>query len=278
MLPAFLLLAAETLLTGAKVMTRADSLKACGRVLSAAGLMALAGWVPAAAQRSYPTPKVYNPNVYSRTRQTMSDRAAARAALERKRQSSAANGANGTRFPTPPKPAPAAGSVTFRPVADQIAPRKMALAFGDTPAEQKRLEDMFSEALEHYRGRLREAGLPANDVARAASYLVTACHYVADGGGAELDEGQRDALRAHMRELFSTDETFQRMNDRERQELFEDYGITATWIDAGFNIVRAAGDKEGMRQWREMARKNFIAVLGVPPESVVFTARGVLYK
>jgi hypothetical protein len=60
--------------------------------------------------------------------------------------------------------------------------------------------------------------------------------------------------------------------------LFEDYGITATWIDAGYNIVKQAGDKEGVRQWREMGRQNFTAVLGVPPESVVFTSRGVRYK
>lgn len=261
-------------------MTRGHSSGACARALSAACLLALAGPLPAAAQRSYPTPKVYNPNVYSRTRQTMSDRAAARAASGKKRQTSVANGAPGTRPTTlpPSTPATAAGSVTFRPVADQIMPRKMALTFADTPAEQKRLEEMFSEALEHYRGRLKQAGLPTNDVARAASYLITACHYVVNDGRAELDEGQRDALRAHMRELFSTDETFQGMNDRERQELFEDYGITATWLDAGFNIVKAAGDKEGMRQWRDMARKNFTAVLGVPPESVVFTAEGVKYK
>ncbi len=154
----------------------------------------------------------------------------------------------------------------------------MALSFADSPAERKRLEELFSEALESYRGRLKDAGLPTNDVARAASYLITASYYVANDGRVELDEGQREALRKHMRELFSTDEIFQGMNDRERQELFEDYGITATWIDAGFNIVRAAGDKEGMRQWREMARKNFTAVLGVPPESIDFTAGGVKYK
>lgn len=258
-------------------MTGANSLRVYGGALSAVCLLALAGPLPAAAQRSYPTPKVYNPNVYSRSRQTMSDRAAARVALGKKRQSSATNGTRPTTLP-PSTPLAVAGSVTFRPVADQIMPQKMALSLADTPAEQKRLEALFSEALEHYRGRLKQAGLPANDVARAASYLITACHYVVNDGRAELDEGQRDALRQHMRELFSMDETFQRMNDRERQELFEDYGITATWLDAGFNIVRATGDKEGMRQWREMARKNFTAVMGVPPESVVFTAGGVKYQ
>ncbi len=250
-------------------------------MLSAACLLALAGPLPAAAQRRYPTPKVYNPNVYSRTRQMMSDRAAARAALEKKRQSSAGNGAMGSRPTTLPPltRTPVAGSVTFRPVADQIAPRQMALSFApDDPVEQKRLESLFSEALESYRSRLKDAGLPANDVARAASYLATASYYVANEGRAPLDEAQRETVRRHMRELFSTDETFQRMNDRERQELFEDYGITATWIDGGYSIVREAGDKEGMKQWREMARKNFTALLGAPPESVVFTADGVKYK
>ena len=260
-------------------MTRADSLRRVRRTLLVASLLALAGLpLPAAAQRSYPTPKVYNPGVYSRTRQTMSDRAAARAALEKKRQSSAKSGVPGPRPSSSPSSTPLAGSVTFRPVADSIAPRQMALALADTPEEQRRLEALFSEALESYRGRLKQAGLPTNDVARAASYLVSASQYVVSDGRVPLDDAQLDALRRHMRELFSTDETFQRMSDRERQELFEDFGITATWIDGGYNIVREAGDKEGMRQWREMARKNFTAVLGVPPESVVFTAQGVRYK
>lgn len=251
-------------------------------MLSAAWLFALAGAMPAAAQRSYPTPQVYNPNVYSRTRQTMTDRAVARAALRKKRQTSAANGAPGPRPmtlpPSLPMPStPAAGSVTFRPVADQIAPRNMALALGDTPAEQKRIEALFSEALEHYRGRLKQAGLPTNDVARAAAYLVTASYYAANDG-VELNDAQLDGLRKYLREFFATDETFQRMSDRERQELFEDYGITATWLDAGYNIVKQAGDKEGVRQWREMGRKNFMAVLGAPLEKVVITPDGVEYR
>jgi hypothetical protein len=261
-------------------MTRKNLLRTGGRALRVASLFALTGLLlPAAAQYSHPTVNVYNPKVYSRTRQLMTDRAVMRAALEKKRQSSSSNSAPGTRpstFPSSKSTAPA-GSVTFRPVADQIAPRNMALALGGTPEEQKRLEAMFSEALEHYRDRLKQAGLPANDVARAAAYLVTAGYYAANDG-VSLDDAQLDGLRKHLREFFSTDETFQQLSDRERQELFEDYGITATWIDAGYNIVKQAGDKEGMRQWRQMGRQNFTAVLGAPPESVVITPRGVEYK
>jgi hypothetical protein len=149
---------------------------------------------------------------------------------------------------------------------------------GKSPAERQRLEKLFSELLDVYHRRLREAGLPQNDVARAASYLVTASYLVAQDDRVPLDEGQLAALRRHMSEVFASDETFRRLNDRERQELFEDYGITATWIDAGYNAVKEAGDREAMKQWREMARKNFEGLMGAPLESVVFTPGGVRYK
>lgn len=247
------------------------------RSWAGAGLLLMSCAAPAAAQYVPGPPAVYNPQVYSRTRQTMSSRAAARAALERKRRTGGSR-PNAPSPSTTPRTQPAAGTTTFRPVADQIMPRQMAQAIGDTPAERQRLEKLFSELLDVYRRRLREAGLPQNDVARAASYLVTASYLVAQDDRVPLDEGQLAALRRHMSENFASDESFRRLTDRERQELFEDYGITATWLDAGFNIVRAAGDTEGMRQWREMARKNFEGLMGAPPESVVFTSGGVRYK
>jgi hypothetical protein len=218
----------------------------------------------------------------------MSDRAAVRAARESKKQTAARAGSPVGRTPnrrpptspstTPTQTPPAAGSTTFRPVADSIMPRQMARALGETPEEQRRLETMFSDLLENYRDRLKKAGAPSNDVSRAAAYLVTASYAVSQDERVSLDDAQLAALRRHLSELFAGDEAFQRMTDRERQELFEDYGITATWIDAGYNIVKQAGDREAMRQWREMARQNFTGVLGAPPEGVLFTAGGVQYK
>ena len=248
------------------------------RLWAGAGLPLLSCLVaPAAAQVMSRPPVVYNPQVYSRTRQTMSNRAAARAALEKKRHTTGSRPA-APFSPTTPRTQPSSASTTFRSVADQIMPRQMAQAMGDTPAERQRLEKLFSELLDVYRRRLREAGLPQNDVARAASYLVTASYLVAQDDRVQLDEGQLSALRKHVRENFESDEDFRRLNDRERQQLFEDYGITATWIDAGYNAVKEAGDSVAMRQWREMARKNFEGLMGAPPESVDFTAGGVRYK
>ena len=250
------------------------------RSWAGAGLLLLSCLAPAAAQVVSRPPSVYNPQVYNRTRQTMSSRAAARAALERKRRPT---GSPRTPLTTPspsttPRTQPAAGTTTFRPVAGSIMPRQMAQAMGDTPAERQRLEKLFSELLDVYRRRLREAGLPQNDVARAASYLVTASYLVAQDDRVQLDEGQLAALRRHMSDNFASDESFRGLTDRERQELFEDYGITATWIDAGYNAVKEAGDHKAMRQWREMARKNFEGLMGAPPESVIFMSGGVWYK
>jgi hypothetical protein len=260
-------------------------LRTGGRVLCAVLLFSLVGLLPAgaAAQRSYRPPKVYNPNVYSRTRRTMSDRAAVRAARASKKESAARVGTSSRRpstspSTTPPQTPPAAGNTTFRPVADSIMPRQMARALGETPEEQRRLEKMFSDLLENYRDRLKQAGAPSNDVSRAAAYLVTASYAVSQDERVSLDDAQLAALRRHLSQLFAGDEAFQRMTDRERQELFEDYGITATWIDAGYNIVKQAGDREAMRQWQEMARQNFAGVLGAPPEGVLFTAGGIQYK
>lgn len=171
----------------------------------------------------------------------------------------------------------AQGTTTFRPVAAAIMPQQLARGMARTPAEQQKLERMFSDLLENYRSRLRQSGGDSNDVARAASYLVAASQMVYFDAGFMSDD-KYDALRAQMREVFATDAQFQRMTDRERQQLFESYGIAATWIDAGYRIVKQKGDQQAMKQWREMARRNFANMLGASPEQVRFTSAGVEYQ
>lgn len=172
---------------------------------------------------------------------------------------------------------PQAGTTTFRPVAGSIMPQVMASEVARTPDERPKLEKLFGDLLESYRNRLRDSGGPQTDVSRAASYLISASHD-AYFDSEPLSQEEFDALREHMREVYATDAKFQRASDRERQEMFETFGIVGTWIDAGFQTAKRAGDREGMRHWRGMARANLENMLGAPPENVAFTRNGIMYR
>jgi hypothetical protein len=87
-----------------------------------------------------------------------------------------------------------------------------------------------------------------------------------------------DALRTQMQQVLASDPAFRSKSDRQKQEMFESYAIAATWIDAGFNIVKRKGDLEGMRQWKRMARQNFVNMMGAAPEEVRFTSAGAQYQ
>lgn len=172
---------------------------------------------------------------------------------------------------TAPKPA---GTTTFSPVAPMLVPQELASQLGKTPDERAKLERMFSQLLENYRSNLRRNNAPPNDVARAASYLI-ASSYMVYNNTEPLSDAQYKALREQMHDTFTADAKFQSLSNRERQELFEGYGITGAWIDVGYNLVRQNNDGQAMAQWREMARKNLESMLGAQPEQLSFTDQGV---
>lgn len=190
------------------------------------------------------------------------------------------SGTPGTSRPAPPaggRPAaPPAASTTFRFVATSIMPQEMAGEIARTPDERAKLEKLFGELLSIYRDRLRQAGGSQNDVARAASYLVSSSYAVYYD--AELSEAQFDALREHLREGFATDDKFLRASDRERQKMFETFAIVGNWINVGFGTGKERGDRAEVQKWRGIARANLENMLGAPPEKVQFTTNGVEYR
>ncbi|HVF55382.1 MAG TPA: DUF6683 family protein [Pyrinomonadaceae bacterium] len=244
---------------------------------------------PARAQYSTaPTPSWYDYGVMRQqtingwsTRDKMRRRRQQQAARQTTTQKPPTRRTGGTTSPTTstgggPSGQPANGTTTFRPVAASIMPQQLAREMAKTPAEREKLERMFSDLLENYRDNLRKSGGSMYDVARAASYLVAASHMVYFETEF-LSDDKYEALRAQMHEVFASDPQFQRMSDRQKQQMFESYGIAATWIDAGYHIVKRKNDREGIVQWREMARRNFENMLGAEPEKVRFTNAGVEY-
>ncbi|MET0646042.1 MAG: DUF6683 family protein [Pyrinomonadaceae bacterium] len=172
-------------------------------------------------------------------------------------------------------PRASAGPTTFQPVAPMLAPRQLA---AKASAEQKEVEKFYSELLEDYKALARRKGLPQNDVARAASFALAVSHDVYSGEGRELGQRQLEGLREQMREVLSEDADFQRLSDREKQELFEGYAILGMYISTLYDGARRANHQKGIEQLRQMARTHLEETFGVPVERVTFTDAGVDYK
>ncbi|HYO64295.1 MAG TPA: DUF6683 family protein [Pyrinomonadaceae bacterium] len=178
-------------------------------------------------------------------------------------------------------PGPVRGAVegvtTFRQVEPSIAPAYLARTIARNAEERPRLERMFSDLLENFRDNARRGGGEINDVARAATYLIAAS-YTAYTDAPPLAGTSYAALREQVREAFAADAQFQSMSDREKQRVFESYAITGAWLDIGYQIVKREGDRQGVEQWRQMARVNLQNMLGAAPEQVRFTETGVVYR
>jgi hypothetical protein len=166
----------------------------------------------------------------------------------------------------------AAGTTTFKSVAPALVPRQLAAR---APAEREEAERFFAKLLEEYREIMRRKGLPANDVARAASFLVAISHDVYSDGG-DLGPAQLDGLREQMREVFAEDAEFQRLSDREKQELFENYAIIGMYL-SGVPASRG-DDREWLAEMRRLARTQLEETFGVPVDRLVFTDEGVKYR
>jgi hypothetical protein len=156
-------------------------------------------------------------------------------------------------------------------------PQELARQIARSPADIPRLERMFTDLLLNYKDQLHRKKAPPNDVARAASFLVSASYRVYFDTE-PLNEAQYRALRAQMHQVFVEDDEFQKLPDREKQKLFEGYGIVGSWISLDYDMAKEKGDTQAMGQWREMAQINFENMLGVPPEKVRFTAKGIEYR
>lgn len=168
-------------------------------------------------------------------------------------------------------PAARAGTTTFRPVAAMLLPSKLAAA---TPDERAGAEQFFAKLLSGYKDLVRQKGAPANDVARAASFMIISSHDIYEDGR-PLTEAQRDALREQMRDVFAGDAGFQQRSDREKQEIFESYAIMGMYLGTISQGAQQQGDAAKLAELRGLARKQLEETFGVPVSRLSFAESGV---
>lgn len=181
--------------------------------------------------------------------------------------------------PRAPRAAPVpsrtpAGTTVFRPTGRHILPARLA---GRTPAHRAEAEAWFVKLLDTHADLVRRKRAPANDVARAASFVISGMYYV-HRDGAALTDAQLEGLRRQMADIFAHDASFQRLDARARQELYESYVIQGMAIPATFDGARQAGLRDKAAQMQRAARVSLQVLLGVPAARLRFGDEGVSFS
>lgn len=259
------------------------------KFLSAGVACALLWLLPApAAAQVYvpPPPATYNQWGFHHTRMGIVRRSVARRSGGRRagapgKSAPTSGPRTGGRTTKPPPtggrpatPSPAGGATTFRPVGKSVLPPQLARNLGKTPAERADLEQFFAGMLGAYQDMLREKGVAPNDVARAASFAI-ANSYSVYHDGQELSGRQMEGLRAQMREAFAEDDEFQRLDDRQRQELYEGYAIMGMYVLSMHDAAVRAGDRGLIAKIHTLARTQLDETFGVPADRLRFTDAGI---
>lgn len=173
----------------------------------------------------------------------------------------------------PGAPAPSSNASTaFRPTAAELAPAIMAGPVptkSDSTAQRADTKKGYSELLAMFRERLRTAGGPQNDVARAAAWM-TVNSYQIYFGRPPLSQAQFDSVYSQLRSEFAASGQFRAKADRERQVEFELYGILGT------AVLPVAGVEQ--KTVRALARENLRGFFGAVPEQISLTPEGFVVR
>jgi hypothetical protein len=181
---------------------------------------------------------------------------------------------NGTRT-QPVNSPPASGSATaFRPVAASIYPQQLAREAATNEAERKEMEAVFAMCLRNYEANMRRQNQPVKDVARAVSYFIGVNYNVLHGGGT-VTPAQGVALRADIQAALGEDESFRRLSDREKQQIYETMAVLAEFVALNISVADERGNKQLAEATRSMASDNLEKLLGASAASIRITERGL---
>jgi hypothetical protein len=171
-----------------------------------------------------------------------------------------------------PETAPASARLTFRPVAPVLMVDELATTLVKDASAQRELRAAFRSYLRDFDGQARKDGEPSNDVARAAAFFVMVNYMAATGR--EPTDAQADGAQAIFRAGLAASEPFGRMEDRDRQRLYESLVILGTFPGAAAMQAGQGGNRAQEKMFREFAAELVKTLLGVPVEKIRLTRNG----
>lgn len=166
------------------------------------------------------------------------------------------------------------GSTAFRPVAASIYPKQLAQEAASNEAERKEMEAVFAMCLQNYEANMRRQNQPVKDVARAVSYFIGVNYNVLHGGNT-VTPAQGIALRAEIKDALGDDESFRRLSDREKQQIYETMAVLAEFVALNMSVADERGNKQLAEATRSMAKDNLEKLLGASAASIRITDNGL---
>ncbi|WP_035991345.1 DUF6683 family protein [Leptolyngbya sp. KIOST-1] len=161
----------------------------------------------------------------------------------------------------PAAPAPLSAS-TFRPVAAQLMPQRLAADPALSPTERQQMAAVYSDLLTFYHDWLGQEGEQRlqNNVAGAMTYLLLTSHYILNNG-AELSQSDQEAMLQNFNEALSSDAHFQTLSAQAKQELYEILVISAALPLALFFEGHEVGDPASVAEAQAMVEAVLTAIL-----------------
>jgi hypothetical protein len=187
-------------------------------------------------------------------------------AIDGRTSSSSSSGSN---RPASSVARPAAPLTNFRPGSQRLMVRGFAQSLSSKPEGVPDIVQAMNEGFKAFEGEAKRLGKP-NNVAMAFAYLVGVCYYV--HYGVEPAERALLTLQEKSDAAFGASATFKRLNNTDRQKLYEAFVLMATLPLAGYTVAVSENDAALKKTYRDVAATALEIVLGVRPERLRFTA------
>lgn len=165
-----------------------------------------------------------------------------------------ANRGAGSRPATLPR-APLSAT-SFAPAGPPALPRRLAGKLTQLDAGQREeMASFFGELLRLYEARAGrgKGSPPAHNVAGALAYMVAAGHFVAEGE--ELGDAGEEELVRNLNDVLAALDEFRRLDDVQRQEVYEAAVISGGFLLATLQQAREEGDASKAAQAKQLARE-----------------------
>jgi hypothetical protein len=166
-----------------------------------------------------------------------------------------------------------AGSTLFQPASQSLFLAQLANQPGDDK-QKEQAKQIFTTLWNSYKQFSEEQGYSYNDVARAMSYFVGVSFKVKHGPSAATPQQVR-AMHGQFKEHLSHNADFQKMSDRQRQELAEMLVMMGGMAGLAKDMADQTGNRDIERQAKELASQSVQGVLGVSLDSLKLTDSGL---